>query len=323
MSKKKVSALFISGILFLTGCSSEAYPKADYEEKLSTSINYIIAGRVTGVNSDISSKLSGKVSQIMVSEGSKVKAGEVLLKIEAKELEAQLAQANAGVAVAQSNYEKVKVGARDQQKIQAKAVLDSAKKSEEAANNNYERNKLLYESGGVSKQQLESFETQLQLAVSQRISAQAQFDLLNQGESKETLKVLEAQVNQAKAAENSVKIQLDNQLVTAPYDGIISKKYIEVGEMASSGSKLFTLQGNQSLKVEGNLPESLIGKLAENDEVLVRFPDLPELEALDGLITMINPTLDGSGKGASVEVSISKGNELIKTGMFAEVGLKK
>lgn len=77
MSKKKVSALFISGFLFLTGCSSEAYPKADYEEKLSTSINYIIAGRVTGVNSDISSKLSGKVSQIMVSEGSKVKAGEV------------------------------------------------------------------------------------------------------------------------------------------------------------------------------------------------------------------------------------------------------
>lgn len=323
MSKKKVTALFISGLLFLTGCSSEAYPKADYEEKQAKSINYIIAGRVTGVNSDISSKLSGKVSQIMVSEGSKVKAGEVLLKIEAKELEAQLAQANAGVAVAQSNYEKVKVGARDQQKVQAKAVLDSAKKSEEAANNNYERNKLLYESGGVSKQQLESFETQLQLAVSQRISAQAQFELLNQGESKETLKVLEAQVNQAKAAENSVKIQLDNQLVTAPYDGIISKKYIEVGEMASPGSKLFTLQGNQSLKVEGNLPESLIGKLAENDEVLVRFPDLPELEAFEGIVTMINPTLDGSGNGASVEVSISKGNELIKTGMFAEVGLKK
>lgn len=323
MSKKKVTALFISGLLFLTGCSSEAYPKADYEEKQAKSINYIIAGRVTGVNSDISSKLSGKVSQIMVSEGSKIKAGEVLLKIEAKELEAQLSQANAGVVVAQSNYEKVKVGARDQQKVQAKAVLDSAKKSEEAANNNYERNKLLYESGGVSKQQLESFETQLQLAVSQRISAQAQFELLNQGESKETLKVLEAQVNQAKAAENSVKIQLDNQLVTAPYDGIISKKYIEVGEMASPGSKLFTLQGNQSLKVEGNLPESLIGKLAENDEVLVRFPDLPELEAFEGIVTMINPTLDGSGNGASVEVSISKGNELIKTGMFAEVGLKK
>ncbi len=323
MSKKKVTALFISGLLFLTGCSSEAYPKADYEEKQAKSINYIIAGRVTGVNSDISSKLSGKVSQIMVSEGSKIKAGDILLKIEAKELEAQLSQANAGVVVAQSNYEKVKVGARDQQKVQAKAVLDSAKKSEEAANNNYERNKLLYESGGVSKQQLESFETQLQLAVSQRISAQAQFELLNQGESKETLKVLEAQVNQAKAAENSVKIQLDNQLVTAPYDGIISKKYIEVGEMASPGSKLFTLQGNQSLKVEGNLPESLIGKLAENDEVLVRFPDLPELEAFEGIVTMINPTLDGSGNGASVEVSISKGNELIKTGMFAEVGLKK
>ena len=323
MSKKKVSALFISGLLFLTGCSSEAYPKADYEEKQSASINYIIAGRVTGVNSDISSKLSGKVSQIMVSEGSKVKAGDVLLKIEAKELEAQLVQANAGVAVAQSNYEKVKSGAREQQKVQANAVLDSAKKSEEAAKNNYERNKLLYESGGVSKQQLESFETQVQLAVSQRISAQAQLDMLNQGESKETLKVLEAQVEQAKAAENSVKTQLDNQLVTAPYDGIISKKYIELGEMASPGSKLFTLQGNNSLKVEGNIPESLIGELEINDLVLVRFPDLPEVEPCEGIVTMINPTLDGSGKGDSVEITISQGNELIKTGIFAEVGLKK
>lgn len=323
MIKKKLSALCISGLLFLTGCTSDAYPKADYEEKQAKSINYIIAGRVTGVNSDISSKMSGKVSKIMVSEGSKVKAGDVLLKIESKELEAQLAQANAGVSVAQSNYEKVKSGAREQQKVQAKSVLDSAKKSEEAAKNNYERNKLLYESGGVSKQQLESFETQLQLAVSQRISAQAQLDMLNQGESKETLKVLEAQVDQAKAAENLVKTQLDNMVVTAPYDGVVSKKYIEVGEMASPGSKLFTLQGNSSLKVEGNIPESLIGKLAQNDIVLVRFPDLPEVEPCEGIVTMINPVLDKSGNGNSVEVTISEGSDLIKTGMFAEVGLKK
>lgn len=323
MSRKRIIALGLGSLLLITGCTSEAYPKSDYQQKKASSVNYIIAGRVTGVNSDISSKLSGKVSAIMVKEGDKVKAGDPLLKIEAKELEAQLSQAQAGVSVAESNYNKVKTGARAEQKSQAKAVLDSAKKAEEVAKTNYERNKLLYESGGISKQQLESSELQLQTAVSQRTSAQAQFDILNEGETKETLDVLQAQVQQAQAAANAVNVQLENKIVTAPYDGVVSKKYIEIGEMAGAGSKLFTIQGNGSLKIDGNLPESLIGKLAENDSVVVRFPDLDSKKEYAGVVTMINPALDSSGEGASVEITISNGDKTIKTGMFAEVGLKK
>lgn len=323
MSKIKIMAFAVSGLLLFTGCTSEAYPKSDYSEKKAESINYIIAGRVTSTNSDISSKLSGKVSEIMVKEGDRVKEGDVLLKIESKELEAQLMQAQSGVLVAQANYEKVKSGARKEQKSQAKAAYESAKKSEELAKTNYERSKLLYESGGLSKQQLETSEMQLQSASSQKVSAQAQMDIINQGESKETLDVLQAQIEQAKASANSVKVQLDNQLIKAPYDGVVSKKYIEKGEMAAAGSKLFNIQGKGNLKIEGNLPESLIGKVSENNAVVVRFPDLSKEKEYQGIISMVNPALDDSGKGDSVEIIISQADDSIKTGMFAEVGLKK
>ena len=320
-NKLKMISLSLSLLMLMAGCSAQAYPKADYQKK-SESV-YLMAGRVTGTSSDISSKLGGKVTEIFVKEGDKVLAGTPLLRIEAPELEAQMAQANAGVQVAQANYEKVKSGARAEQKTQARAALDSASKSKTLAEENYKRDKSLYEAGAISKQQLETTELQLQSASSQETSARAQLELLEKGETKETLNVSKGQVEQAQSAANVVKAQLENQIIRAPYDGVVSKKYIEIGEMASLGGKLFTIQGNGNMKVEGNLPESLISKVKEGSKVLVRFPDLSKEKEFEGIVTFIDEAIDSSGKGRVVQVSVTTGDLGIKSGMFAEVGVKK
>ncbi|WP_099192293.1 HlyD family secretion protein [Tepidibacter mesophilus] len=320
--KKNVFILVISGLLLLTGCSTNEYSKAEYKNDADKPA-YIMAGRINSiVDSDISTKISGKVAEVFVKEGDTVKMGTPILKLETKELEAQLSQAEAGVALAQANYDKIKVGARSEQKTQAKAALDNAQKSKEIAKANYNRDKELYESGAMSKQQLEIAELQLQGAISQETSAQAQLDLLNSGETKENLKVGESQLKQAQAALESVKAQLDNGIIKAPYEGIITSKQIQLGELASPGMKLFTIQGEGAVKVEAKLPESLLGKIKKGDKVLVKVPDYSNKE-YEGVVTLLSQSLDNSGKGLDVEVAVVEKDKNIKVGMFAEIGLKK
>ncbi|KDR95650.1 Biotin-lipoyl like [Peptoclostridium litorale DSM 5388] len=246
----RILMLGMSAILLFTGCTANEYPKAEYKKEEGKPA-YIMAGRVSSTaDSDISTKISGKVAKVFVKEGDTVEKGTPLLRLETAELYAQLAQAQAGVALAQANYEKMKTGARPEQKVQAQAALDNAKKSKEIAEANYYRNNELYKSGALSKQQLEAVEVQLQAAVSQETSASAQVELLR-GESGENLKIAQLQVAQAQAVLESVKAQVDNGVIAAPYEGTIVGSYVEAGELASPGIKLFTIQGVGSLKIEG------------------------------------------------------------------------
>ncbi|CAH2213547.1 HlyD family secretion protein [Tepidibacter aestuarii] len=323
MKKNRNILIFLVISMFLfTGCTKDEYSKAEYD-KINNKAKYIIAGRVAPIaNADISSKISGIVEKAFVKEGSFVKANTPLLKLEDKELNAKLNQANAGVALAQANYDNIKKGARDEEKIKAIAALNSAKKAKKIATVNYDRDKELYESGAISKQELEKSELKLQEALSQESSFQAQLDLINKGATEENLKVLQSQINQAQAIVEGVKVQIDNTIITAPYDCVISNKYVEVGELVSTGMKVYTIQGTGGLKVEGRLPESLFNKVKEGDKVVVKIPDYSKKE-YKGELVLVSPSIDESGEGLKVEVVLTEVDKNIKPGSFAEIGLKK
>ena len=318
--KKMILISGISSILLLTGCSALEYPKADYQPSKQEAV-YLIAGRsISTANSVISSKISGKVKDIFVKKGDFVKAGNPLIKLETTELEAQLNQAKAGIDLAQANYEKIKAGVRLQQIVQAKASLENANKAKEIAELNYQRSNQLYQSGAISKQQLETSELQFQSATSQQQTLAAQLDMLSSGETNESIKIAQAQINQAKSSYEMVKAQMENGILSAPFDGVISEMNIEIGEIASPGKKILSIEGG-SLKVEADIPESFSYKINQGDEVMVKFPDFSDKE-YNGVVDLLSPDMDNSGKGLKIEVKVNETDIDLKPGMFAEIGLK-
>jgi multidrug resistance efflux pump len=95
--------------------------------------------RISGTIVSVSSKIAGRVTEVLTAEGDAVKAGQVLARIDSREITAQKLQAEAALAAAKARYDEVLAGARPQEIQQARAVTDQARANLDNAEKNYER----------------------------------------------------------------------------------------------------------------------------------------------------------------------------------------
>ncbi len=112
----------------------------------------------------------------------------------------QIEQAQAALESLVANLQKIKSGARDEDRRQAEAGLSQADANLSNVRSNYDRMARLYENGAISQQSLESAKTQLDIAVAQHRIATEQLQLIDNGARVEDVQAMEAQVEQAEAS---------------------------------------------------------------------------------------------------------------------------
>lgn len=223
--------------------------------------------RVKGTIVSVSSKVSGRVEQVLVQEGEHVKAGQVLAVIKKSEFEAQVAQAKGNVAAAQAKLAAAKAGNRPQEVAKAGASVLSSKASLENARKNYERAQALYQQGALSIQQRDAARTELAVVESQYASAQEGLSLTSEGTRPEDIQMLEAQVQQAQAALKNAEILLEETDIKAPVDGVVGLKSVEVGEVVVTSQPLFSVADLDNVWISANIEETYIGKVKEGQKV--------------------------------------------------------
>jgi HlyD family secretion protein len=322
---KRILPLFIALAFLFTACSSannNAAKGANASVQSQNSI-YIMVGKVeAGEKADITSKIPAKVSEISVDVGSSVKQGDPIIKLDTKDLEAQVGQANAALATAKANLANAQSGSRPEQIAQAQANVESTRKNYENAKSAFDRTNQLYSEGGMSKQQLETAEGQLKTNEAAFNSAKDSLDMLSKGNTQETLAVYESQVKQAQAALELANTGLSNGSILSPISGTISAKNINVGELAAAGIPLVSVVNSGSLYVNAYLPASLNGKVKAGQDVVVKISEIPDKE-FQGVISIIDPVIDAKSKNILVKVKFKEPDSNIIPGMFAEVGIKK
>jgi len=153
-------------------------------------------------------KMSGEVTRTYFEAGDTVRAGQVLCTISDDAVRPQVEQAQAGVSIAQANVAMVGGGATEQQVVQLKAQLESAKTSFEEAELGLSRTKELFEAGAVSQQTLEQAQKGYDMAKLQYDSAQKAYDLTTEKVIGENPAAAQAQLKQAQAGLNSARKQL-------------------------------------------------------------------------------------------------------------------
>ncbi|OLN33423.1 HlyD family secretion protein [Desulfosporosinus metallidurans] len=323
---KRIVLAILAMVIVLTGCGATGQT----DKNLTSSSNvqasnpvFVMAGIIDANDkAGITSKISAKVASINAEVGTVVKKGDTLISFDTKDLEAQVAQAQAGVNTAQANLAKMQAGARPEQIAQAQAMLDSAKTSYLNAKNNYDRNQQLAAAGAISQSQLETMQTQLAASQAQYKSAQDQLDMLTKGETQETLNVLQAQVKQAQAALELAKTQLSYGTIVSPISGTVSAKNINVGELASPGVTLVSVVGVDTLYIKASLPDGLIGSVKVGQAVVVKVADIPDKE-FTGEISVVDPVIDSRSRSVLVRIKLDNPDSILKPGMLAEIGLKK
>lgn len=311
----------------LSGCSSAqsiSNNSQTVENKQEQSKNtYIMAGKMEANDQvNLAAKNSARVSEILVDIGSKVNAGDTIIKLDTQELQAQVDQAQAAVNVAKANLTNAMSTARPEQIAQDEASLKSATEAYEVAKKNYERTKTLGEADAATQQQLETSKQQFVTAESQQKTAQEVLNMHKNGATETSIDVYRAQVEQTEAALKIAQTSLINGTITSPISGVVTAKNINVGEMASSNATLASISNINALCVNAYAPLDIVNQLKEGQDVVVKVAEVENAE-VEGKITVINSKLNSQSRNVLVKVSLSDQNLQLKPGMFAEVGLKK
>ncbi len=248
---------------------------------------YIQADAVT-----ISPKVSGYVDKVFVADNQQVKAGDPLLRIDARDYRAQAAQVEAQIDVARANAEGVRAQIREQQAAIDKARSDLAAARSDAAFANAEvvRYQPLAASGAETREKLSQL-------INQARQADAQVAAANAALVSATRRVgtLQAQVQQAQAQGQASRAQLEAAnvnvgatIIRASIDGRVGDKTVRIGQFVQAGTRLMSVVPVQQLYVEANFKETQLGLMRVGQPVTLEVDALPGVE-IRGHVESVSP----------------------------------
>jgi len=240
----------------------------------------------------IAAKVMGVITRITVKEGDSVKKGDLLVSIEDSRIMAQLSQAKAGLAEAK------------QAANSAESSLKAAEASARLAETTYKRYKSLLENNSVSRQEFDEVDARHQQASA----------ALNQATSMRD--AAKDRILQATAAVEAAESVWQDATITAPYNGTITAKLIENGDLASPGTPLLTIEEAGALEVRVTLPETYIGHVKNGDPVSVEIPSAGK--TITGTIAAMDPAGNVSSRSFQIKATLPEVPGL-RTGLFARV----
>ncbi len=310
MLKKALPNLTVlSLVLLLMGCSDKIEPGTLQKNKnkvvkapvaVTTVIKqpflYEAVGTVQArTSSTLSSKILGTVKAVNVQEGDMVKTGELLVMVDDRQVAAQLRKAEAALAEAK------------RAEASARSARDAVKAGAQLAEATYHRYLKLMEDSSASKQEFDEVEARYR-------QAQAS---LSQAES--MAKAAKHRVQQAEAAMADAQVNKKDASIRAPYDGKVTAKMIDEGDLAAPGTPFLALEKQGAYCVSLVLPEIHIQSVRLNQPVNVNIPSLQD-RSLKGFIGRIDPSADQKSRSFRLRVELPEDQE-IRSGMFARVAV--
>lgn len=221
----------------------------------------------------ISGKLPGRVRHIYVEEGQHVNAGDTLVHIVSTLADAQYDQAEAMEDAAKAAEAKVDAGTRIQIINAAEDVWKQAQAATGIARKTYERMEALFAKGVISAQKRDEAKAAYDMAKSGEAAARNSYELARSGAQKEDRAASSAMVRVAKSGVSKVNALLEDQYLTAPFDGEITVIYPNVSELVATGAPIMTLQKDDHWAVF-NVRETLLKDIEVGSRLKVRIPAL-------------------------------------------------
>jgi len=219
----------------------------------------VASGTVEATDAQLGFQAPGRIIALTPREGDRVTAGQELARLDRAELEAKRAQSEAQVEAAQAALAELESGSRREEIAQARAALAVAEERRQDAERDLGRTRRLFEGGAVSREALDKAQVGLDVARAQRTQAAEQLRLVEAGPRQERKAAARAQVSQAEAAVQGVEATLSNTVLTAPFDGVVTVRHREPGEVVPAGSPVLTLMDPRSRFVRIYIPENRVG----------------------------------------------------------------
>jgi membrane fusion protein (multidrug efflux system) len=229
-------------------------------------------------------KVSGFVADVRVRENQRVRAGDVLVVLDDRDLAAKLAQAEANLAEAQAAAgTRVRTGQAQAQLAAARAAVTDAEAVAWKARNDLGRLHSLDAQGVVSRQEVDGAE-----AASRSADAHLQAVRDQVGASVAGVSSASARVGSALAARDQAALQLSYTRLVAPSAGVVSRKDVEVGQLVQVGQPLMSVVPLNDVWVVANLKETEVRDVKPGDRVQIRVDSYPG-RTFPGTVESLSP----------------------------------
>ncbi len=260
---------------------SQFYPTQSFT--LLNSSGYVVAQRKAAV----ASKTTGRLEWIGVEEGSKVTDGQIIARLENRDIEATVRQAEAALQ-------------------NSRSMLDQSKAELADAGRSFKRTKELLAQGIVSQSEYDSAEARFKSSAALTAGA-------------------EAGIKNASAALQGAKVNLDYSLIRAPFNAVVLTKNADVGDIitplgaaANAKAAVVTIADMSSLQVEADVSESNLYQVKKGQPCEIMLDALPG-SRFGGIVHTIVPTADRSKASVMVKVSFLDLDSRIFPEMSAKV----
>ena len=235
------------------------------DEISSSSAGEVVAVRDVMVRAEI----MGRVLAVRHKRGERVKAGDIVVALDAADLSASLDQAEATL-----DTRRAQLG---QSEVHAEAQANSARRAQRLADHGAETTQAADDATALTR------------------------------EAKAATKAARAQVDQSKAALRGARVARSHTALSAPFDGFLADVFVNSGDEVQIGTNIFQVVDDSELHVEANIDEADIARVKIGQPAALRLDALPD-HPVAGLVSKLDPTVRKDEKGARtlrIEVSVT------------------
>jgi len=249
-------------------------------------------------HADIFARATGYIAERRVDIGSRVKKGELLVRIAAPDLDQQARQAEA------------QLGQFQAQLAVARADVEQAKANVTLANATDARTSTLAGQGWASKQNADQTRAGMLTATAALTAADAK------------VKVAEANITAQQATVDRLRTLTTFENVVAPFDGVVTARMVDVGDLvhadSGGGTPLFSIDSTDVLRVSVQVPQSAAVGIHDGVQARVRIAQMTD-RVFDGTVSRSSVALRSSVRTLDTEVDVKNPDGILRPGLYVAV----
>lgn len=260
----------------------------------------------------VSSKLSGKVVEILFENGKAISAGDPLIRIDDQDIKNNIASAQAQLAVAGTQLK-----TSENQFLSSQTALEKLHMNLDNAQRSYDRTKALFGQGNATKVELQGSESALKAANADLESTKTSIETARL--ATETAK---ANVNSVQTNINNLEDTLTNTIIRAPIQGIIDEKSISIGQFISPGMVMAKVKNISTLNAVIQVEQSNLKYIKVGMKAKIKFEDTDSKDYVYvGIVKSIDVSADPASRVFNCKIQVDNKNRLLHPGIFANVEL--
>jgi multidrug efflux pump subunit AcrA (membrane-fusion protein) len=300
---------------------AEAPTPVQVEEARKGPIDHVIAADAVlyPINqANVTAKIGAPIKRVLVNRGDHVKANQVVVELESRDLTASVAESKGLVEQAEANYQGLTGATAVDDRTKAAADYSAAQQTLEAAKKVYDSRVDLVKQGALAQKLADDAKVAMAQAQSTLDTAQRHLQTLNSVGQKEQIRGAQAQIDAAKAHLDNSTAQLSYAEIRTPISGVVSDRPVYPGEMPPSGTPLLSIVDISEVVARANIPVKDAEFIKVGRPATLVGPD----GDIAGKVTVVSPSANPGTTTVEVWVQAPNPGEKLKPGATIHLSIK-